>query len=191
MSSDPNGDDTFTIYITDTSESPLINLGTANSANPTGGWEYISTNFNTILNYAGEAVNVYFYVTTDSTYGNLTSFNVDDVSLVVGTTADIPSNDNFTNATLIPPAGLTNTVATTYASKEPGEPEIAGHVGGHSVWWTWTAPAIGTVTISTAGSSFTTLLGVYTGTSVSNLTGQSPITTASTAAADWRLWRSL
>jgi len=176
LSTDPNGDDTFTVYITDTGENPLITLGTANSANPTGGWVYITTNFityagqNTLSSYAGEAVNVYFYVTTDATYGNLTSFNIDDVSLTVATTADIPANDDFTNATLIPSAGITNDVTTTYASKEFGEPAIGGNAGGHSVWWTWTAPAIGTVTIATTGSSFTTLLGVYTGSSVSSLT---------------------
>src|SRR5439155_15585934 len=45
-----------------------------------------------------------------------------------------------------------------------------GNVEGKSVWWTWTAPAGGSVTIKTAGSSFDTLLGVYTGTSVSTLT---------------------
>jgi thiol-disulfide isomerase/thioredoxin len=38
------------------------------------------------------------------------------------------------------------------------------------VWWSWNAPRSDTVTISTAGSSFDTLLGVYTGTSVSALT---------------------
>jgi hypothetical protein len=36
-------------------------------------------------------------------------------------------------------------------------------------WWTWTAPISGVVTISTMGSAFDTLLGVYTGTTVSAL----------------------
>jgi hypothetical protein len=109
-------------------------------------------------------------VTTDATYGNEASFNIDDVSLTVATTADIPSNDNFTNAALITSDSLTNTVLTTYASKEAGEPNIAGNEGGHSLWWTWTAPRIGTVTIATTGSSFNTLLGVFTGSSITNLT---------------------
>jgi len=55
------------------------------------------------------------------------------------------------------------------AIKEPGEPDIAGNPGGKSVWWQWQAPRTGPVTISTLGSSFDTLLGVYTGTAISNL----------------------
>src|SRR5205823_250931 len=42
--------------------------------------------------------------------------------------------------------------------------------GDHSFWYRWTAQAAGTVTVSTAGSSFDTLLAVYTGTAVSALT---------------------
>src|SRR5207244_362504 len=38
-----------------------------------------------------------------------------------------------------------------------------------SVWWTWTAPTNGTVALDTIGSSFDTLLAVYTGNSVSSL----------------------
>jgi hypothetical protein len=38
------------------------------------------------------------------------------------------------------------------------------------LWWTWTAPASGIVSISLDGSSFDTTLGVYLGTSVSSLT---------------------
>src|SRR5262249_34548801 len=53
---------------------------------------------------------------------------------------------------------------------EAGEPDHAGNLGGHSLWWTWTAPAQGIVTLDTIGSSFATLLAVYTGVSVSNLT---------------------
>lgn len=54
-------------------------------------------------------------------------------------------------------------------TKEPGEPSHAGNPGGKSVWWRWTAPESGNVTISTAGSTFTTLLAVYTGSAVNAL----------------------
>ena len=56
------------------------------------------------------------------------------------------------------------------ASKEPGEPDHAGRSGGASLWWSWTAPASGMVTIDTAGSDFDTLLAVYTGSNVGALT---------------------
>src|SRR5207247_530396 len=52
----------------------------------------------------------------------------------------------------------------------PGEPFIAGNFGGASVWWTWTATASGQTTIDTSGSDFNTLLGVYTGNAVNQLT---------------------
>jgi hypothetical protein len=55
------------------------------------------------------------------------------------------------------------------ASKQPGEPNIAGNAGGKSVWWQWRAPRTGPVKIQTAGSSFDTLLGVYTGATLANL----------------------
>ncbi len=42
--------------------------------------------------------------------------------------------------------------------------------GGASVWYNWTAPAGGSVAFDTIGSTFDTLLAIYTGTSVSNLT---------------------
>src|SRR3989442_10607968 len=53
---------------------------------------------------------------------------------------------------------------------DSSDPNHAGNVGGKSVWWSWTAPSAGSVTINTFGSTFDTLLGVYTGTSVSALT---------------------
>ena len=56
------------------------------------------------------------------------------------------------------------------AGIETGEPNHAGNSGGASVWWTWTAPATGEVTFDTRGSSFDTLLAVYTGTSLNRLT---------------------
>jgi hypothetical protein len=63
-------------------------------------------------------------------------------------------------------AGLQNTGAT----KEAGEPNHAGNTGGKSLWWTWTAPVGGSVTLTTVGSTFRNALAVYTGSSVSTLT---------------------
>ncbi len=56
------------------------------------------------------------------------------------------------------------------ASRETGEPFHAGRAGGRSIWWSWTAPVDGDATFSTAGSSFDTVLGVYTGNAVDALT---------------------
>jgi hypothetical protein len=81
-----------------------------------------------------------------------------------------PENDAFANALTIAPVGANFTGTNVDATTETGEPAHAGNSGGHSIWWNWTAPGNGTVTISTAGSGFDTLLGVYTGSSVGALT---------------------
>jgi hypothetical protein len=53
--------------------------------------------------------------------------------------------------------------------KEIQEPNHADELGGASVWWTWTPPVSGSVTVSTAGSDFDTLLAIYTGSVLTNL----------------------
>ena len=80
-----------------------------------------------------------------------------------------PANDLFANAQAL--SGWSGTAAgtTVNATKQAGEPSHAGNAGGHSIWFKWTPSASGTITISTAGSSFDTLLAVYTGSSVSAL----------------------
>jgi PKD repeat protein len=85
-------------------------------------------------------------------------------------------NDDFNNRGLLdpppPPNPLLNVrvrKSNLTATKQPGEPDIAGNPGGKSVWWRWPVPVSGPVTVSTIGSSFDTLLGVYTGTTISNL----------------------
>ncbi len=89
-----------------------------------------------------------------------------------------PANDHFTNRMVIAmpnlavPIVFTNQSVgwNTGATKEPGEPEHAFNAGGKSVWWSWTAPTDGDVRLTTDESTFDTLLGVYTGSAVSQLT---------------------
>jgi hypothetical protein len=66
-------------------------------------------------------------------------------------------------------SGLTGG-ANRFATREPGEPDHADKPGGKSVWYTWTAPVTGIATFVTRGSTFDTLLAIYSGTAVSNLT---------------------
>jgi hypothetical protein len=80
-----------------------------------------------------------------------------------------PLNDLFVNATALSGLSVSATGANANATVENGEPYHAGNIGGHSLWYAWTAPASGTVSIDTHGSSFDTLLAVYTGASVSAL----------------------
>ncbi len=53
-----------------------------------------------------------------------------------------------------------NSVGST---TEDGEPNLCGIIGGASQWFTYECPADGTLVVSTEGSSFDTLLGVFTG----------------------------
>ena len=63
----------------------------------------------------------------------------------------------------------TSTTTNAAASKEFNEPFHAGNQGGRSVWWSWRAPADGVLTLDTRGSSYDTLLAVYTGNRVYSL----------------------
>ncbi len=81
-----------------------------------------------------------------------------------------PINDFFANAIVLTGTNGTSSVITTNATREVGEPFHAGNRGGHSVWWSFTAPSDGVLTLNTTNSSFDTLLSLYTGTVVSNLT---------------------
>ena len=81
-----------------------------------------------------------------------------------------PANNNFASRTAISSSGGTVTGSNVNATKESGEPNHAGYPGGKSVWWSWAPSVSGNATISTVGSSFDTLLGIYTGTAVGSLT---------------------
>ena len=81
-----------------------------------------------------------------------------------------PVNDNFADRITIGGCPVTITGCNVDATTEVGEPYYHGYDhGGASIWWSWRAPENGTVTISSAGSGFRTLMAVYTGTSLENL----------------------
>jgi hypothetical protein len=80
-------------------------------------------------------------------------------------------NNNFANRLLISGAPAHVTGANAGATLESGEPFQSGFLRwGETLWWKWTAPSFGTVTIDTIGSDFNTFLGVYTGPAVNALT---------------------
>jgi len=80
-----------------------------------------------------------------------------------------PTNDMFSKSAVQSGTSFSVTGSNVGATSEVGEPRHAGQRGGKSVWWSWTAPSSGTLSVSTAGSSFDTLLGIYTGVSVQAL----------------------
>ncbi|MBV9950309.1 MAG: S8 family serine peptidase [Acidimicrobiia bacterium] len=79
-----------------------------------------------------------------------------------------PADDSFSAPTALTDASGSVSATNVQATREVGEPDH-GDVGGASVWFTWTSPVCGTVTFTTAGSDFDTLLGIYTGTKFKSL----------------------
>ncbi len=119
-----------------------------------------------------------FYVeTADQTINRLTTSGqpVTDARNSVTTprlnllAAARPANDAFANRIALSGASGSVIGYNVVATKESGEPNHANNLGGVSVWWKWIAPASGQLTLDTHGSSFDTLLGVYTGSAVNAL----------------------
>ena len=79
-------------------------------------------------------------------------------------------NDAFVDAIILEGNQLAASGTNLDATEESGEPTHAGVGGGKSVWWRWTSPASGSVEINTVGSGFDTVLAVYQGSRVDDLT---------------------
>ncbi len=92
-----------------------------------------------------------------------------NLAAAVTSTDTRPFNDDFATR-----AQLTGNVrvrsSNVGATPEQGEPTtIAGVTGGHSLWWSWTAPSTSLVGFDTIGSGYDTTLAVYTGTTLGSL----------------------
>ncbi len=74
-----------------------------------------------------------------------------------------PVNDNLANATVIAAEGGVVNGTSVDATKESGEPDHVGFAGGASVWWSWTPDVSGRAGFTTEGSSYDTLMAIYTG----------------------------
>jgi len=122
----------------------------------------------------GSPTNLQSRVTFNATAGVVYDLVVDGVNGATGsvvlTLNQTIGNDNFAFCTFVGGVGGSVYGSTAGATKEAGEPNHAGNPGGSSIWYCWTAPITGVATFDTVGSSFNTLLAVYTGTSISGLT---------------------
>src|SRR5262245_52574503 len=90
------------------------------------------------------------------------------VSIAMHCHGAIPENDSFAARIALSGTSVSTTGSNVGASKEADEPD-PNFTGGRSVWWTWTAPSSGSLTITTAGSSFDTMLTVFTGSALAGL----------------------
>jgi hypothetical protein len=123
----------------------------------------LNTNWSSIVGLAPGANEV--QVTATDYSGNRSA-----VSRIQVTLREIdPVNDFFVNSIALTNAAGTNSVNTQKATREAGEPNHAGILPAKSVWWTFTAPADGTLSLSTSNSTFDTVLAIYQGPSVNQL----------------------
>lgn len=104
-------------------------------------------------------------------FRNIAILTLINLFMTVGAFA-VPPNDNFANATTLTGVRVTVSAGNLDATKEPNEPNHAANVGGKSVWFKWTAPSGRHVMITTnrSGGNLDTLLNIYDGTSLTNLT---------------------
>ncbi|HYH58396.1 MAG TPA: triple tyrosine motif-containing protein [Thermoleophilaceae bacterium] len=103
-----------------------------------------------------------FTAVTGKTY----FFVVDGRDMIVDSGLQIrklnrPVNDNFAAVRTLTGGTDSDTGTNIDASHEPNEPTLGGD-GPGSVWWKWSAPAVGRYVIETCGSDFTTMLRSYT-----------------------------
>jgi hypothetical protein len=77
-----------------------------------------------------------------------------------------PPNDNCANATTLQ-EGVTYFNSTNASTDGPDEPGNCTNLGysqiGNDIWFKWTAPSNGDITVDTCGSSFNTKIAVYAG----------------------------
>lgn len=84
---------------------------------------------------------------------------------------DPPANDNFVNSEVLTGASDATTGDTRAASRESGEPDHSGRPGEGSVWFSWVAPASGTVVANICSDlDFDATIAAYTGSSLNSLT---------------------
>ncbi|MDB6025349.1 MAG: hypothetical protein JWM68_1572 [Verrucomicrobiales bacterium] len=92
-----------------------------------------------------------------------------------------PTNDMFSDRIILSGSNLVTAATSIGATSEPGEPTHAYFALGRSLWWTWTAPANGRLSIATSATSLvtgeriTSVLALYQGTNVASLTRTPPL----------------
>lgn len=108
-----------------------------------------------------------YTVTVTSPGGAATS---DGAEVTATDLAAVIAEDNFADAMELQTSGAL-VANNRFATQEQDEPLHANTLGGHSIWFKWTAPADGRLRISTEGSSFDTTLAVYRGNSFAEFGG--------------------
>ncbi len=106
------------------------------------------------------------------------------------TEAAAPANDDFYSATLISSLPFTDAIDTTEATADPNDPSPCRNYPNNSVWYRYTPPDSNFVQISTEGSDYNTIVGVFVGdysalNQANCYTGNSPFTISLSAGTTY------
>ncbi len=98
--------------------------------------------------------------------------DITGIQLLYGARGVLPANDRFADATAVPmiTGSISVTGSNIGSTFETGEPFHADEVGWGSSWWRWTPPISGVYTITSLGSNFDTIMGMYSGSALNALT---------------------
>ena len=161
---------TSALSVTATRNSPMTPYTITATDNPTS---YTATDLPAGLRLSGATISG--TPTTTGTYAStisaVTSAGTYTATLnftITGPSAT--SNDSFANARLLEDFPFLDKASSSSASRETSEPAHAGQIAAKSLWWKWTAVGNGRLQVNTKGSSFDTVLAVYTGSSLATLT---------------------
>ncbi len=108
------------------------------------------------------------YVAVDSVNGTTGTLQVNVLHTVTPSDPVVP-NDLFSAAETLSGTEDRVLVDTRYVQYQPAEPQIGTIERPNMLWYQWQAPVSGSVTISTAGSEFDTVLALYEGAANSTL----------------------
>ena len=92
------------------------------------------------------------------------------------------ANDDFSHRQVLAGSQLSVEGDNSYASEEPGQPSLSGAQTGRSVWYAWTAPAGGLLSLSLSSLGDAPTLGLFQGTQLDALM---PVPNTSSAPLNW------
>lgn len=75
----------------------------------------------------------------------------------------VPANDDFASPVEVTPLPFNHRLDTTRATQASDDPSLCVEGGSATVWYRFMAPSAGTLTADTFGSSYDTVLAVFTG----------------------------
>ena len=158
----------WALYVDESLRATGANWGQGLSSNGSSRWTAIAIGPLSVGTHTVKVVYDYTGLVAESNEGN----NIVTKTVTVSGTVMRPSNDDFANATVISGAVGSTAGSNINATYQPGEPLTAVRASAtNTIWWTWTAPASGSVQFNTIASEvYDTVMGIYTGTSVSALT---------------------